>query len=96
MRSRDGAIDHLKGLSTTEVPLLVMTGASEFARRARLVMERARPANIRLVECLRSQGFSADYGHTDLLFGHRAPEEVFPQARDWLLRHDPAGSLAMT
>lgn len=96
LRSRDGATDYLKGLATTEVPLMVMTGASEFARRARLVMERPRPANIRWVECLRSQGFSADYGHTDLLFGHRAPEEIFPHALDWLLLHDPAGSLAMT
>lgn len=96
LRSRDGATDYLAGLSTTDVPILIMTGASEFAGRARLVLERARPANVRWVECLRDQGFSADYGHADLIFGHRAPEEVFPHALDWLRHHDPAGSLAMT
>ncbi len=96
LRSRDGATDYLQGLSTTQVPLLVLTGASELAGRARIRMMRARPANLHWVECLRSNEFSADYGHADLIFGHRAPEEVFPHALDWLRRHDPAGSLAMT
>ncbi|MNK81977.1 Alpha/beta hydrolase family protein [compost metagenome] len=96
LRSRDGASDYLEGLRTTQVPLLAITGASDFGRRARLVMERARPANVRWVECLRENGFSADYGHADLLFGPRAPEEVFPHALDWLRLHDPAASLAMT
>ncbi|MBO9539439.1 alpha/beta fold hydrolase [bacterium] len=96
LRSRNGATDYLAGLATTEVPLLVMTGDSEFARRARLVMERSRPANVRWIECLRANGFSADYGHTDLLFGPRAPEEIFPHVLDWLRVHDPAGNLAMT
>jgi len=27
------------------------------------------------------------YGHTDLLLGRRAPEEVYPRIRDWLLAH---------
>jgi predicted alpha/beta hydrolase len=30
---------------------------------------------------------SADYGHSDLLFGKNAPDEVFPRIRDWLLAH---------
>ncbi len=28
-----------------------------------------------------------EYGHTDLLLGRRAPEEVYPHIRDWLLAH---------
>ncbi len=30
-------------------------------------------------------GASADYGHSDLIFGLRAPDEVFPRVRDWLI-----------
>jgi hypothetical protein len=30
-------------------------------------------------------GHSADYGHTDLLVGTRAPREVFPVVADWLV-----------
>ncbi len=96
LRSRGGVVDYLDGLRTTPVPILLMTGASDFARRAKLVLERARPANVHWIECLKAQGFSADYGHADLIFGPRAPEEVFPHALDWLRRHDPAGSLAIT
>jgi hypothetical protein len=28
-----------------------------------------------------------DYGHSDLLFGRSAPEEVFPVVAAWLGRH---------
>jgi hypothetical protein len=31
-------------------------------------------------------GCSCDYGHTDILLGRSAPEEVFPRIRDWLVR----------
>jgi alpha-beta hydrolase superfamily lysophospholipase len=34
-----------------------------------------------------ADGFSADYGHTDLLVGRRASEEIFPRLRDWLVAH---------
>ncbi|HEX7623411.1 MAG TPA: hypothetical protein VF400_07540, partial [Anaeromyxobacteraceae bacterium] len=27
-----------------------------------------------------------DYGHSDLLFGKNAPEEVFPRVSEWLVR----------
>lgn len=30
-------------------------------------------------------GCSCDYGHTDILLGRSAPQEVFPRIRDWLL-----------
>lgn len=96
LRSRDGRTDHLEGLAVTDVPLLLMTGSSDFARRARPALERLPSDTMRWVECVAANGFSADYGHADLIFGPRAPEEVFPHALDWLHRHDPAGSLAMT
>ncbi|BDG09854.1 alpha/beta fold hydrolase [Anaeromyxobacter paludicola] len=39
-------------------------------------------------------GHACDYGHSDLLFGVRAPEEVFGPVRDWLAAHDaPAKAL---
>ena len=34
----------------------------------------------------RNHGDSADYGHGDIVLGPRAPEDVFPRIRDWLLR----------
>lgn len=39
------------------------------------------------VEFGRGGGHSADYGHTDLLLGKRAPQEVFPRVTAWLEAH---------
>jgi pimeloyl-ACP methyl ester carboxylesterase len=42
------------------------------------------------VEFRVDEGHSADYGHTDLLVGRRAPQEVFPVVARWLEAHaDP-------
>jgi pimeloyl-ACP methyl ester carboxylesterase len=98
LTTMDGRHDYLAGLADCRVPLLVVTGQSDFARRARGVFDRLEGAEapIEWVECLESKGFAADYGHADLIFGQRAPEEVLPYALGWTRRHDPAGNLAIT
>lgn len=94
--ARGGGLDYLEGLKRTSVPILLVTGASDFARRARRVLELARPKNVHWVECVKAKGFSADYGHADLIFGRHAPEEVFPHVLNWVRAHDPADSRAIT
>ncbi|MNS52033.1 acyl-CoA synthetase [compost metagenome] len=97
LTTRDGRDDHLAGLAGCRVPLLVVTGASDFARRARGVFDRLGPeAPVRWISCLKANGFVADYGHADLIFGRRAPEEVLPHALAWTADHDPAGNRAIT
>ncbi|HZZ84228.1 MAG TPA: alpha/beta hydrolase [Anaeromyxobacteraceae bacterium] len=39
-------------------------------------------------------GHACDYGHSDLLFGMHAPEEVFRPVRDWLVAHDAGAGAA--
>jgi hypothetical protein len=36
---------------------------------------------------LGAPGDALAYGHSDLLFGRNAPEEVFPRIADWLVEH---------
>ena len=39
----------------------------------------------------REAGLSTDYGHSDLIFGRKAPEEVYPRVVTWLRAHsEPA------
>jgi hypothetical protein len=38
----------------------------------------------------REAGLSADYGHSDLIFGLRAPEEIYPRVVQWLRAHSEA------
>jgi pimeloyl-ACP methyl ester carboxylesterase len=91
---RDGA-DLLARLGEVTVPILLLTGRGEFSDRAREALERFRPGTMEWIECAACHGFRADYGHADLLFGRRAPEEVFPLVRGWLERHS-GGSRAIT
>lgn len=90
LRSVDGRTDHLEGLAGTRVPILVITGSSDFGRRARGALERLQGTPVRSVELVRAKGSRVDYGHADLLFGREAPTEVVPHVLDWVLGHDPA------
>ncbi|MCB0218354.1 MAG: alpha/beta fold hydrolase [Chrysiogenetes bacterium] len=38
------------------------------------------------INCAKAEGFSADYGHGDLLVGRNVAKEVFPRIQDWLTR----------
>ena len=40
-----------------------------------------------LLLCGREHGFSADFGHIDLVLGTRAPAEVFPHIARWIESH---------
>ena len=40
----------------------------------------------------REAKLSADYGHSDLIFGLRAPEEIYPRIVAWLRAHSEAAT----
>ncbi len=88
-RSGDGAVDYRAGLAACRQPALFVGAALDRLAppaSARAGLERwGGPAEFLLAA--RRAGLSADYSHTDLLLGRRAPEEVFPRVRDWLLAH---------
>lgn len=84
--SRDGAVDYRGLLSRARAPALFVAGESDGL---------APPASVRAGHDLwggprawllasTAEGFSADYGHGDLVFGRRAPEEIYPRLQGWL------------
>lgn len=87
--SADGATDYRAGLAACRQPALFVSAARDgLAPRSSVLAghdlwggEKA-TWNAGLAD-----GLSADYGHSDLLLGRRASEEVFPRLRDWLLAH---------
>ena len=89
--ARRGGADLLARLGEVTVPMLLLTGRGEFSDRAREALERFHPDTVEWIECAECHGFRSDYGHADLLFGRRAPEEVFPHVRRWIERHSPSG-----
>lgn len=87
--SLDGLTDYRAGLSGARQPALFVSGAVDLL---------APPAAVRAGHELwagekeywnagRAAGLSVDYGHSDLIFGRNAPDEIFPRIVTWLRAH---------
>ena len=87
--SLDGLTDYRAGLSGARQPALFVSGAVDLL---------APPAAVRAGYELwsgekeywnagRDAGLSTDYGHSDLIFGRSAPDEIFPRVVTWLAAH---------
>ena len=89
-RSYDGKTDYRAGLPKLTVPILVMAGSQDklaTAQNARQQFEAVGSPDKSLVIFGEENGDQADYGHGDLVFGTRAPTEVYPVLRRWLELH---------
>jgi pimeloyl-ACP methyl ester carboxylesterase len=80
-RSMDGRTDHRAALARCRQPALFVAAARDEIAPPSVVEETSR----RWAGPARFLVFDAPYGHTDLLFGRRAPEEVYPAIRDFLV-----------
>jgi pimeloyl-ACP methyl ester carboxylesterase len=88
-RSAGGEVDYREGLSACRQPALFVSAPLDRLAPPRVVRASfERWGGEKAWFCAsREAGLSADYSHTDLLLGRRAPDEVFPRVRDWLLAH---------
>lgn len=88
-RSADLALDYRARLAGVRTPVLVVCGPEDrlgvpvAVRRATELLP-----HHRWLELSVTAGFSTNYGHIDMLFGHRAPAEVFPHLIQFLVEHD--------
>jgi pimeloyl-ACP methyl ester carboxylesterase len=85
--SRDGRRDYRAGLPHLTLPTLVIGGsqdrlAAPSAIEAQYALLGSEDKTLMLLG--REQGEQDDYGHGDLVFGMRAPEEVYARIQTWL------------
>jgi polyhydroxyalkanoate synthase len=86
-RSADALVDYREGLRRLTVPLCVIAGSVDQLARPSNTMRafQAAPSTVKKAITLgRQSGCLMDYGHIDLLFGERAPAEVFPHVLAFL------------
>jgi hypothetical protein len=85
-RSADGVRDYRAGLSACLQPALFLAAPRDHLAPPGVVRESFEvwggPRTY--VEFSRAAGYSADYGHTDLLVGRNAAADVFPVVSGWL------------
>ena len=85
--STDGSLDYRRNLRRVETPTLVVAGACDRLATLETVAaayEDIRTAAKRLLVLGTEAGLGSNYGHVDMIFGRRAPDEVFPLIADWL------------
>ncbi|MEE8311117.1 MAG: alpha/beta fold hydrolase [Candidatus Binatia bacterium] len=84
--SVDGTVDYRRNLARIRTPMLVVAGANDRLAPPEIAGtgydQIASPIK-RMVVLGRSEGFDADYGHVDIIFGRQAPAEVFPLIAEW-------------
>ena len=86
-RSSDGRLDYRARLSDISTATLVIAGAADRVappNAVRVAYDFIAAARKAYRQFGVSSGDSADYGHIDLVFGRRAPEEVFPVIGEWI------------
>jgi pimeloyl-ACP methyl ester carboxylesterase len=93
-RSADGRVDYRAGLAACRQPALFVAGERDHLAPPEVVRRsfEAWGGEKELVHFRLAGGHSADYGHSDLLLGKRAPLEVFPVVGDWLVAHSRPAS----
>ena len=88
-RSGDEATDYRANLSHITAPALIIAGAGDRLASPDVVgfaFDRIGSPRKHYREFAKRLGDHADYGHVDLIFGRRAPEEVFPAISNWIER----------
>lgn len=87
--SDDGTLDYRAGLARISTPTLVVSGDRDrlaLPAAVRAGYEALGATERSYLEVGRGSGAHAHYDHLDLILGHRAPEEVFPEVIAWLGR----------
>jgi len=87
---REGMLDYYDHLDRITAPLQLIAGAGDGLTPPadiQFVFDRVSSEDKEFLLCGRENGFSADYGHIDMVLGTRAPVEVFPHIARWIEAH---------
>jgi len=88
----DGLLDYHAHLARIAAPMLIIAGADDRLsplEDLRQVFDAIASTDKELLIVGRDTGFSADYGHIDLVFGVRARDEVYPRIASWIEARQP-------
>lgn len=85
--SVDKAYNYTKNLSRIKIPILLTAGSKDLVANvetATYAFQNVSSWNKTLHVFSKENGYSADYGHADLLLGKKSSEEIYPYIALWL------------
>jgi pimeloyl-ACP methyl ester carboxylesterase len=89
--SFDGSTDYWRALTKIIVPIFSAVGERDWfhasPERASKLVARLGSTDKTFLVCGRSHGFSTDFGHSDLVRGSAAQQEILPRVCDWMRAH---------
>jgi alpha-beta hydrolase superfamily lysophospholipase len=92
----DGLLGYWEHLDRVRAPTMVVAGVRDElspVHELEPAFDAIGARDKKLVVCSRAHGFSADYGHIDLVLGRRAREEVYPHVWSWIEAHARLSSM---
>ncbi|MCX7958124.1 MAG: alpha/beta hydrolase [Deltaproteobacteria bacterium] len=81
IKDRSGEIDFSEGISVISIPVFAITGSVDLICPPEAILflkEKMKEEQIKITIAGIHSGFSTDYGHGDIIFGKKAPLEIFP------------------
>ena len=87
--SADGRVDYEQGASRISFPLLVLSSPRKIMKEEAVLagLDAAPSKEKKYVRFSRSNGYTTDYTHSNLLLSYGSREEVFPEIAAWFRRH---------
>ncbi len=87
IKDRSGEYNFTENLNKIKIPVYAMTGAADLICTPESVLflkGKIRDDILKITIAGKSSGFSTDYGHGDIIFGRKAPLEIFPLITDYV------------
>lgn len=88
--NRDGSINYTASLSQSRLPIKLIGAVHDRIAPPQSVEAAFLSGGVEQEFILvgRDRGFANDYGHTDILVGRNAPDEIYPLVSSWLAKNN--------
>lgn len=90
IKDRNNKINFSEGIKNISIPIYALTGSVDMmcSKEAVLALkEKFSEEQLKITITGIETGFTAEYGHGDIIFGRNAPDEIFPLITSYIEKH---------
>lgn len=90
IKDKTGSYNFSEGISKIHIPIFAITGSVDLICPPEAILwlkEQLKEDQLKITIAGINSGFSTDYGHGDIIFGKKAPDEIFPLILSYVELH---------